>query len=380
MLLTLKATLCKINNLLYTGHEVIFMRQTLTINTKLQKYKVTTETGLFYKFGSIVSQLFPGRKIAVITDDTVKSIYEERLSKQMNEAGIQWKLISLPPGENSKSFDMVPKLYSKLLDFQLARDDVIVAFGGGVIGDIAGFTAATFLRGINLIMVPTTLMAMVDASIGGKNGANLPEGKNMAGTFYQPKEVLIDPDFVRTLPDRVFEDGMAEVIKYGCVFDPDLFSDLKAKAERSDGSGIESIIYRCCLIKKQIIELDSQDQGIAMLLNFGHTLGHCIEDYFPDGEYTHGEAVSIGMYMTTVASERAGFTAPNTSSLIKNILTSYNLPYQLPEDTNIVKMVEAVKRDKKRRDDKLNLVLIEKIGKGFFHKIDKAEYASFLTE
>ena len=289
----------------------------------------------------------------------------------MNEAGIQWKLISLPPGENSKSFDMVPKLYSKLLDFQLARDDVIVAFGGGVIGDIAGFTAATFLRGINLIMVPTTLMAMVDASIGGKNGANLPEGKNMAGTFYQPKEVLIDPDFVRTLPDRVFEDGMAEVIKYGCVFDPDLFSDLKAKAERSDGSGIESIIYRCCLIKKQIIELDSQDQGIAMLLNFGHTLGHCIEDYFPDGKYTHGEAVAIGMYMTTVASERAGLTAPNTSSLIKNILTSYNLPYQLPEDTNIVKMVEAVKRDKKRRDDKLNLVLIEKIGKGSFIKLTR---------
>ncbi|NLY71188.1 MAG: 3-dehydroquinate synthase [Clostridiales bacterium] len=356
------------------------MRQTLTINTKLQKYKVVTEIGLFHKLGNILSQLFPGRKFAVITDDTVKGLYEERLNKQMNEAGLQWTLISLPPGESSKSFDMIPKLYSKLLDFQLARDDVIVAFGGGVIGDIAGFTAATFLRGVNLIMVPTTLMAMVDASIGGKNGANLPEGKNMAGTFYQPKEVLIDPDFVRTLPDRVFEDGMAEVIKYGCVFDPDLFSDLMAKAKRSDGSGIESIIYRCCLIKKQIIELDSQDHGIAMLLNFGHTLGHCIEDYFPDGKYTHGEAVAIGMYMTTVASERAGLTVPNTSSLVKDILICYNLPYQLPEGTNIVEMVEAVKRDKKRRDDMLNLVLIEKIGKGFFHKIDKSEYASFLTQ
>lgn len=354
------------------------MRQTLTINASSQKYTVTTETGLFFRLGSLLSELYKGKKVAVITDDTVKGIYEEHLAKQLNDAGIQWKLISLPPGEGSKSFETLPKLYSLLLDFQLTRDDLILAFGGGIIGDIAGFTAATYLRGVNLIQLPTTLMAMVDASIGGKNGANLPEGKNMAGTFYQPKEVFIDPGFVRTLPDSVLEDGMAEVIKYGCVFDPDLFSDLMDRALKGDGSGIESIIYRCCLIKKQIIELDSQDYGIAMLLNFGHTLGHCIEDYYLDGTFTHGEAVAIGMYTTALAGEHLGITASNTSAQIKELLTSYDLPYSLPDDVDLERLVEAVKHDKKRRGDNLNLVVLERIGKGILYKIEKNEYAKFL--
>lgn len=364
--------------MLYTEDEVIGMRQTLTITVNQRKYTVTTETGLFFRLGEILSELYPGRKVAVVTDETVNQLYKEHLQKQMDEAGIQWKLIVLPPGENSKSFDQLPKLYSMLLDFQLTRDDVILAFGGGVIGDITGFTAATFLRGTHLIMLPTTLMSMVDSSIGGKNGANLPEGKNMAGTFYQPDEVFIDPGFVRTLPDKILADGMAEVIKYGCVFDPDLFSDLMARATKGDGSGIESIIYRCCLIKKQIIELDARDEGIAMLLNFGHTLGHCIEDYYPEGTYTHGQAVGIGMYTIAKAGERLGLTNQKTSDLIQKLLTAYDLPFQLPEGTDLSKILETVKRDKKRRGDILNLVLLEKIGKGFLHQIKKDEYGRFL--
>ncbi|NLT47786.1 MAG: 3-dehydroquinate synthase [Clostridiales bacterium] len=354
------------------------MRQTLTINTNLQKYTVTTESGLFKRLGNTLANLFPGKKIAVITDETVMSIYEEELRNQLDSADINWTLISLPPGEDSKSFHVLPDLYSKLLDFQLTRGDVILAFGGGVIGDIAGFTAATFLRGVSLIQVPTTLMAMVDASIGGKNGANLPEGRNLAGTFYQPQEVFIDPNFVRTLPDEIFEDGMAEVIKYGCVFDADLFSDLMDRASKNDGSGIESIIYRCCLIKKQIIELDCRDYGIAMLLNFGHTFGHCIEDYYPEGTYSHGEAVAIGMYTTALAGERAGLTAPNTATLLKKLLSAYELPYELPSDADIQKISETVKHDKKRRGNQLNLVLLEKIGKGFLYQIEKTEYADFI--
>lgn len=354
------------------------MRQTLTINAGQQKYTVTTETGLFSHIGNILAKSFQDRKIAVITDDNVTGIYKEKLRDQLDNAGISWTLISLVPGEESKSFDMLPELYSKLLDFQLTRNDVILAFGGGVIGDIAGFTAATFLRGVNLIQVPTTLMAMVDASIGGKNGANLPAGKNMAGTFYQPLEVFIDPSFVRTLPDDVFDDGMAEVIKYGCVFDPDLFSDLMERASKNDGSGIESIIYRSCLIKKQIIEMDSRDYGIAMLLNFGHTFGHCIEDYYPDSTYTHGQAVAIGMYTTAMAGEKAGLTAPGTANLLKKLLVAYQLPYELPLDADIRKISEAVKHDKKRRGNTLNLVLLEKIGKGFLYQLDKSKYADFV--
>ncbi len=355
------------------------MRQTLTINANQQKYTVTTETGLFKQLGMSLANLFPDKKIAVITDDTVMQIYEDSLRAQLDNAGIRWTLISLPPGEDSKSFEVLPRLYSRLLDFQLTREDVILAFGGGVIGDIAGFAAATFLRGVKLIQVPTTLMAMVDASIGGKNGANLPEGKNMAGTFYQPQEVFIDPSFVRTLPDEVFEDGIAEVIKYGCVFDPDLFSDLMDGASKNDGSGIESIIYRSCLIKKQIIELDCRDYGIAMLLNFGHTFGHCIEDYYPEGTYSHGDAVSIGMYMTALAGEKAGLTAPNTANLLKKLLIAYDLPYELPPEADIRKISEAVKHDKKRRGNNLNLVLLEKIGKGFLYQIDKEKYADFIA-
>ena len=354
------------------------MRQTLTINTATQKYTVTTEMGFFKHMGSTLANQYPEKKVAVITDDTVLDIYGEELRAQMDKAGINWTLIFLPPGEDSKSFSVLPHLYTKLLEFQLTREDLILALGGGVIGDIAGFTAATFLRGVDLIVVPTTLMAMVDSSIGGKNGANLPEGKNLAGTFYQPREVFIDPAFVRTLPDEVFEDGMAEVIKYGCVFDLDLFSDLMDKASKNDGSGIETIIYRCCLIKKQIIELDSRDYGIAMLLNFGHTFGHCIEDYYPEKTYSHGEAVAIGMYMTALAGERAGLTAPNTANLLKKLLAAYNLPYQLPEDANIREISESVKHDKKRRGNTLNLVLLEKIGKGFLYQINKSEYADFI--
>lgn len=354
------------------------MRQTLTINTTGGKYTVTSEAGLFYHFGSILSNLFPGKKVAVITDDTVRELYGERLAKQMEEAGVQWTLIALPPGEQSKAFGTLPVLYSRLLEFQLTRDDVVVAFGGGVVGDIAGFAAATFLRGVHLVQVPTTLMSMVDASIGGKYGANLPEGKNIAGVFYTPKEVFIDPRFVRTLPDAILEDGMAEVIKYGCVFDPDLFSDLMDRAAKGDGGSIDTIIFRCCLIKKQIIELDCRDEGIAMLLNFGHTLGHCIEDYFPEGTYTHGQAVAIGMYTTALAGERHGFTAPNTANLIRDLTGSYGLPHSLPPGTDIRSVVEAVKRDKKRRGDKLNLVLLERIGKGFLHPLDKAAYADFI--
>jgi 3-dehydroquinate synthase len=354
------------------------LRQTLTINTGLQKYTVTTETGFFGHMGDTLKRLFQERKIAVISDDTVMGIYEDRLRSQFDGAGLNWSLISLPPGEDSKSFDVLPRLYSKLLEFQLTREDVILAFGGGVIGDIAGFTSATFLRGVNLIQVPTTLMAMVDASIGGKNGANLPEGKNMAGTFYQPSEVFIDPFFIRTLPDKVFDDGMAEVIKYGCVFDPDLFSDLIDKASKNDGSGIESIIYRCCLIKKQIIELDSRDYGIAMLLNFGHTFGHCIEDYYPEGTYSHGEAVAIGMHTTAAAGERAGLTSPGTANLLKSLLAAYNLPHKLPPDADIRSISEAVKHDKKRRGNTLNLVLLENIGKGFLYQIDKTGYGDFI--
>lgn len=354
------------------------MRQTLTVNTGQQKYSIITESGIFDCLGKKLADGHKDKKVMVITDETVMSTYGEKLQKQLDSNDIDWTVSALKVGEEHKSLASVTELYSKMIDFQLTRGDVVLAFGGGITFDVAGFTAATYMRGVNLINVPTTLVAMVDSSIGAKNGLNLPQGKNMIGTFYHPLEVWIDPLFVRTLPDHVFADGMAEVIKYGCAFDPDLFSDLRDKAAKNDGSGIESIIYRCCLIKKQIIEQDNRDFGIAMLLNFGHTFGHCIENYYPEGTYSHGEAVAIGMYTSAMAGENAGMTAAGTAEKIKDILVDYDLPYELPEDADIKAISQAVKQDKKRRGNDLNLVMLEKIGSAFLHQIDKSQYAEFI--
>lgn len=354
------------------------MRQTLTVNTGLQKYSIITESGIFDNIGKKLAGSHKGKKIMVISDETVMETYGDRLKKQLDENGINWVASALKVGEEYKSLATVTELYSKMIDFQLTRGDLVLAFGGGITFDVAGFTAATYMRGIDLINVPTTLIAMVDSSIGAKNGLNLPEGKNMIGTFYHPLEVWIDPLFVRTLPDNVFADGMAEVIKYGCAFDPDLFIDLRTKAAKNDGSGIESIIYRCCLIKKQIIEQDNRDIGIAMLLNFGHTFGHCIENYYPEGTYSHGEAVAIGMYTSAMAGEKAGVTAPGTAEQIKNLLMDYDLPYELPADADIKAISQGVKQDKKRRGNHLNLVMLESIGKAFLYQLEKPQFAEFI--
>ncbi len=354
------------------------MRQTLTVNTGQQKYTIITESGIFNCLGKKLTEAHRGKKVMVITDEKVMETYGDKLRKQLDANDIDWEVSVLPVGEKYKSLETVTGLYSKMIDFQLTRGDLVLAFGGGITMDVAGFTAATYMRGINIINVPTTLIAMVDSSIGSKNGLNLPEGKNMIGTFYPPYEAWIDPQFVRTLPDNVFADGMAEVIKYGSAFDPDLFSDLMARAEKNDGSGIESIIYRCCLIKKQIIEQDNRDYGVAMLLNFGHTFGHCIENYYPEGTYSHGEAVAIGMYTSAMAGEKAGITAPDTAEKIKNLLIDYDLPYKLPDDANIKEISQLVMQDKKRRGNQVNLVMLEKIGKAFLYQLDKSEYAEFI--
>jgi len=354
------------------------MKYTMTINMKSRKYPVIIESGLFRTIGSTLGANYAGKKIALITDQNIQKEYGEFLEKQLNVSQCEWEIIAIPAGDSSKSFSTLAEIYKKLIEFQLTRDDVIVALGGGVIGDISGFTAATFLRGVDFIQIPTSLIGQVDSSIGGKNAINLPEGRNLVGTFYQPSYVYIDPDFVQTLSDAQLADGMAEIIKYACIADADLFQDLIRMSNNRNATLIESIIYRCCLIKKQLIEQDEKDQGIRMLTNFGHTIGHGIENMYPRGTYGHGQAVSMGMQTITEHSERMGLTGINTSAMLKEILLGYGLPVTLPDGIDKTLLAETAMKDKKRRGNKMNLILLEKIGKGYIHPIEKSEIRNFI--
>lgn len=353
------------------------MKYTLTINMKSEKYPVIIESGLFASLGNLLGERYSGKKIAFITDENIYDKYEITLKKQLDASNCQWDIIILRAGEISKSFETLSIIYKRLLEFQITRDDVVVALGGGVIGDISGFAASTFLRGVDFVQIPTTLIGQVDSSIGGKNAVNLPEGKNLVGTFYQPNCVLIDPDFIKTLSDFNMADGMAEIIKYACVYDSDLFSDLIVMNDNRKADLIESIIYRCCLIKKQLIEQDERDFGIRMLINFGHTFGHSIENLYNYGTYSHGQAVAMGMQTITEKSEAMGLTAINTSAMLKEMLQRYGLPTELPDDIDKDLLINGALRDKKRRGNKINLVLLEKIGKGYIYPIEKSELNQF---
>lgn len=354
------------------------MKYNLTIKMESGKYPVIIESGLFRTIGSTLGEHFSGKKIALITDENIQKTYGEFIKKQLDASHCEWDLITLPAGDTSKSFDTLSSIYKRLIDFQITRDDVIVSLGGGVIGDITGFAASTFLRGVDFVQIPTTLIGQVDSSIGGKNAVNLPEGKNLVGTFYQPAYVFIDPDFVQTLSDYHMADGMAEIIKYACVADADLFSDLIRMKNHRNAELIESIIYRCCLIKKQMIEQDEKDQGIRMLTNFGHTIGHAIENLYDYRIYGHGQAVAMGMHTITEHSEAMGLTGINTSAMLKEILLDYGLPAELPHDIDKDLLARSAMKDKKRRGNKINLILLEKIGRGYIYPIEKADIRKFI--
>lgn len=360
----------------------------LNVNLGENSYPIIIDKGLRYSFGEKIRSIFSGKKIGVITDKNLESLYGNHIKDNLEQQGFEVRIISIEPGEKSKSFFTLPEIYNELLDFKLTRSDLIVAFGGGVVGDLAGFVASTFLRGVEFVQIPTSLLAQVDSSVGGKVAVDLEKGKNLVGSFYHPKMVLIDIEILSTLPERFFYDGMAEVIKYGCISSKELFEKLegfKDKEELMDN--IDDVIYTCCDIKRDFVEKDEKDTGERMKLNFGHTLGHAIEKYFNYETYTHGEGVAIGMYDITLLSEKLGLTEAGVAERIKNILTKYELPYEcdLSEnnlneeqsseeiltnkeglDNNI--LLETIMLDKKNINNSLNIILIKNIGECFIHK------------
>lgn len=341
----------------------------MMVDLKENRYPIYIEQGILERANEHIKEIYQGQKVMIISDDQVYSYYGDALTKVLEQDFIVDHVI-VPHGETSKRFDILPSLYSALLNFKLTRTDLIIALGGGVIGDLAGFVAATFLRGVKLVQIPTSLLAQVDSSVGGKVAVDLPEGKNLIGSFYHPRMVLIDPLTLKTLPKRFICDGMGEVIKYGCIKDQELFTKLSLYQDFNDlYQDIDAIIYRCVDIKREVVEADQFDFGDRLLLNFGHTLAHAIEQYYHYEKYSHGEAVAIGMVQLTKISEQAGLTKVGTSLQIESLVQKYHLPTVSGLQTE--DLLQAISLDKKNINKKLSYVLLKEIGTSFVYQSDQ---------
>jgi 3-dehydroquinate synthase len=324
-----------------------------------------------------------GNNYVVITDDTVASLYGEAFRSTMNRAGLPVETMSFPAGEKSKTMTTLLELANRMIELGCDRGTCLIALGGGVVGDLTGFLASIFMRGISYLQIPTTLLAQVDSSIGGKTGVDIPAGKNMLGTFYQPKAVIIDLAFLDTLPEEEYVNGLAEVVKYGAIESRDLFELLKVKREEVIGrhmGTLELLVRESCRIKKGIVELDERENGLRRILNFGHTIGHAIERAL-DYRYPHGKAVSLGMAAAARISASMGYLSTDACREIEDLLSALGLPTRLPPGVGPEKICEGLKADKKKQKGDVRFVLLKNIGLPFVRgKIKDEEILGVLTE
>jgi 3-dehydroquinate synthase len=350
----------------------------IAVNLPTASYTISIEKGLFQKVGELICQVTGSRKAVVVTDATVDRLYGEALVTNLLAAGFQIQKVSVEPGETSKSFTGLSQLYDCFLDAKLSRADLVIAFGGGVVGDLAGFAAATYLRGIPYVQIPTTLLAQIDSSVGGKVAVNLPQGKNLVGAFYQPTAVLIDPDLLDSLPERVLRDGMAEAIKYGAIADLELFNDLTECKSRQDFlDQAVRVIATCCRIKRDIVEEDEKDTGRRLILNFGHSIGHAVEQVFRYETYTHGEAVAIGMAIITERSEQLGLSKPGTAAKLRAALSGHGLPIRAVSYEQAA-LLNAMALDKKNTTSGLQLIIVPELGRAEIVTVSLAELVAFV--
>lgn len=340
-------------------------------------YQILIQRGCLDQVGHHASQLFrENSRALIVTDSNVAPLYAQRTADSLKQAGFLPQIFVFPAGEENKRLSSIEQIYSAMAEHSMTRTDFIVALGGGVTGDMAGFAAATFLRGIGFLQIPTSLLAQIDSSVGGKTGVDLPQGKNLVGAFHQPRMVLIDPDTLSTLPPRFFADGMAEAIKYGCIKSRSLFQLIEESSMDQDSEKLEEMIFQCIDWKRRVVEADEFDTGERMLLNFGHTLGHALEQYYSFGKLTHGEAVGIGMVWMSRAGESLGLTAPGTAKEISRVLTQYGLPVN--DSAPAEQLAEAASMDKKGMGETLNLILLKEIGSSFVHPIPKSNLLSII--
>ncbi len=334
--------------------------KTVHVDLGARAYDVLIGSGILARVGDFLSS---GEPVAIISDANVGELMGERIQQSVMAAGLSSFLIEVPPGESSKSLDVMAHLLSRLAKKKVPRAGTIIALGGGVIGDLAGFAAASYLRGVNFIQVPTTLLAMVDSSVGGKTGVNLPEGKNLVGAFHQPKLVVADLDTLTTLPPREFAAGMAEVIKYGAIADRALF-DRVAKGVKPEDADLADIIEKCVAIKARIVEQDEfEEKGLRALLNFGHTIGHAIEKATKYETYLHGEAIAIGMRAAAWLSVQQAGLPQLDADRIEGALKANDLPISLKPGVSSDSVLAALGNDKKVAADGRNRwVLLSSLG------------------
>ena len=344
----------------------------LTVKIPGREYDIYIEAGLSKRARQYIEPFVKGKKVCILSDTNVFPLYGEALSEEVKRAGGLPFDIVVRAGEESKSFETMERVCRLMIKNDFTRSDVLIALGGGVVGDLGGLCASVVLRGVKLIQIPTTLLSQVDSSVGGKTAINIPEGKNLIGTFYQPSLVLIDTDTQNTLPPREVACGMAEVIKYAAIRD----AALGEKLTRGDFD-MEDAVFSCCAIKAAIVENDEHDTGERMLLNFGHTIGHAVENSLGYGTLSHGAAVAIGMCAISAWSEKEGLSKKGTHEYIKNLCVKYNLPTQenMPEN-----LIEAMRHDKKRAGGSLNLVLVSEMGKSFTRKTPIGDMADILKK
>jgi 3-dehydroquinate synthase len=332
-----------------------------------RSYTIKVGGGLLPRLGAECAQLKLGQRCAVITDSNVGKKFAKAALKSLSASGFEPVLITVPAGEGSKRIAVVEKCYDQLAAHRLERKSFIVALGGGVVGDLAGFVAATYLRGIPFVQVPTTLLAQVDSSVGGKTGVNLKSGKNLVGAFHQPQLVLCDLDTLKTLPKREYVSGLGEIIKYGIIYDAILFAQLEhnlPKLLQRDVPTLRAVVSRCCEIKADVVGQDETEGGLRAILNFGHTIGHAIENSSGYGKFLHGEAIAIGQVAAAKLSEKVLGLPSGDVVRIQRLFLQAGLPVKIKLDAaRRKKLFAAMKLDKKVSAGEIKFVLAEKIGK-----------------
>lgn len=345
--------------------------KTLKVNTE-KSYNIFIENGLLEKIGELICEKTTSKKLFVISDSNVFPIYGDKLIKTLKGSGFDCFSFVFSAGESSKRLSVVEKILEEMASEKFNRNDSVIALGGGVTGDMAGLSASLYMRGIKYFQVPTSLLAQVDSSVGGKTAVDLVSGKNLCGTFHQPTAVFIDTSCLETLPKKFMVDGMAEVIKYACIRDLALF-------EKLDGNGnddfFEDMIYQCVNMKKVVVENDEKEHGERKILNFGHTFGHAIEKYYNYERYSHGEAVSIGMVIASEFGEKQGITKIGTTQRIVNLLKKYELPTETDAPMDALEIL--AQNDKKCSNNGIELVVLNEIGNA---KIDTITLKSCIKE
>ncbi len=336
----------------------------LTVNVG-KTYEIIIEKGIMQECGAYIKKVSSAKKVCVITDSNVAPLYLDRVVSGLEKEGYEVFSFIFKAGESSKTTAVIVEMVEFLAEKGLTRKDLVVALGGGVCGDMAGFAAAVYLRGIDFVQIPTTLLSQVDSSVGGKTGVDLPQGKNLCGAFHQPVLVLIDPLALHTLSDHYFSDGMGEVIKAGCIKSAQLFEKIENKDVKEN---IEEIIFECVDIKRGVVERDEKEQGERALLNFGHTICHGIEKLHNFSGVSHGEAVGIGMLMISEIGEKAGLTEKGTADRIKAVLEKYNM--KTSDNHSAESIIEAMQSDKKRTLNGINFVMLKSIGNSFIYPVE----------